>query len=317
MAVYTSVSRGDLDEFLRAYDIGPPIRFSAIAEGIENSNYRLETAQGRFILTLYEKRVREEDLPFFLTLMNHVREYGLPCPRPVPGRDGIVLRRLKGRPAALVTFLPGKSSEQPDETRTRAAGAVLAQLHEAARDFPGSRTNALGPSAWRGLFQDCRPGADTVTPGLGSAIRNELDFLARTWPVDLPTGIIHGDLFPDNVLYEDVEVSGVIDFYFAAVDMLAFDLAVCLNAWCFGPEGFLPDHARALVGGYESVRPLTAAERAALPVLARGAAMRFLLTRLYDWLHPEPDALVTPKDPLGFLERLRFFQRPDWLHDLA
>ncbi|MFP4002581.1 MAG: homoserine kinase [Alphaproteobacteria bacterium] len=317
MAVYTPVSRTDLTGFLRAYDIGRLQDHAAIAEGIENSNYRLETDRGRFILTLYEKRVREADLPFFLALMSHLQESGLPCPRPVAGRDSIVLRRLNGRPAAIVTFLPGKAVARPDTARTRAAGAVLARLHEAARGFAGSRANDLGPCGWRKLHEDCRARAGEVKPGLADIVGRELDFLERAWPGNLPRGVIHGDLFPDNVLYEGARVSGVIDFYFAAEDMLAFDLAICLNAWCFAGGEFLPAHARALVAGYEDVRPLGPAERAALPVLARGAAMRFLLTRLYDWLHPEPDALVTPKDPLGFLERLRFHQRSNWLSALA
>ncbi len=315
MAVYTPVSQTELDGFLRAYDIGPLLGFSAIPEGIENSNYKLQSGQGCFILTLYEKRVREEDLPFFLALMSHVRERGLPSPCPVSGRDGMVLRRLKGRPAAIVSFLPGISVRCPNEARTRAAGVILARLHEAARDFGGSRKNDLGPSGWRRLFEDCRTSADAITPGLAAAIAEELAFLEQSWPAGLPVGIIHGDLFPDNVLYLGEEVSGIIDFYFAAADMLAFDLAICVNAWCFGADGgFMPAHARALIAGYESVRPLTAAERAALPVLARGAAMRFLLTRLYDQLHPEPDALVMPKDPLGYLERLRFHQHSNGLH---
>lgn len=318
MAVYTPVSEQDLSTFLRAYDIGAPVGLSPIAEGIENSNYELETDQGCFILTLYEKRVRESDLPFFLSLMSHLRERGLPCPRPVPARDGVVLRRLNGRPAAVVTFLPGRWTSSPNLAQTEAAGALLARLHEGASDFSGSRANDLGPAGWRELYGKCAGRADEVTPGLAAAIGEELKFLERAWPENLPRGVIHGDLFPDNVLYTDDHVSGVIDFYFAAVDILALDLAIGLNAWCFAPDGrFLTDHARAMVRGYDSVRPLHSAERAALPVLARGGAMRFLLTRLHDRLHPEPDALVTPKDPLRFLKRLRFHQESDWLHALA
>jgi homoserine kinase type II len=318
VAVYTPVSEADLVAFLQAYDTGALAGYSPIAEGIENSNYLLETGRGRFILTLYEKRVREADLPFFLSLMQHLNRHGLPCPLPVQGRDGIALRRLNGRPAVIVTFLPGRATHNPRAAQTLTAGAMLARLHEAAQDFGGTRPNDLGPSGWTRLYEACRDRADPVRRGLADEIGGELAFLKRNWPAGLPSGVIHGDLFPDNVLFTDSTVSGVIDFYFAANDMLAFDIAICLNAWCFGADRrFMPGQARALLDGYESVRPLAAAEREALPVLARGAAMRFLLTRLYDRLHPEPDALVTPKDPLGYFERLRFHQETDWLRTLA
>ena len=317
MAVYTEVSDEALTAFLAEYEIGALLAFRGIAEGVENSNFSLRTTGGDFILTLYERRVEPRDLPWFIGLMRYLANAGLACPLPVSGRDGEALRQLCGRHAAITTFLTGVWPRRVLPSHCRPLGVALARLHAAGRDFAPTRANALGPGAWAALLAQCRPRADEVQAGLGAELERTLAALLAAWPSGLPTGHIHADLFPDNVFFLDNDVSGLIDFYFACTDAFAYDISVCLNAWCFEPgrqfEGrqvprleFNVTKARSLLAGYESVRPLTPAERAALPVLARGSALRFLLTRLYDWLHTPPEALVTRKDPLEYLANLRF-----------
>jgi homoserine kinase type II len=310
MAVYTDVGDADLEAFLSAYDLGTLLSFKGIAEGVENSNFLLRTDRGNYILTLYEKRVREGDLPFFLGLMQHLAERGISCPLPVTGRDGMMLRRVAGRPAAIISFLEGLWVRRPQTHHCAAVGKVIAEMHLAGRDFPLRRENALSLAGWRPLFEMSRDRADTVEPGLAAFVTAELDFLHSAWPAGLPEGVIHADLFPDNVFFLKGRLSGLIDFYFACNDLLAYDLAVCLNAWCFEPDNsFNITRGRAMIGAYEGVRKLESEERENLPILARGAALRFLLTRLYDWLTVPAGALVTPKDPREYLRKLRFHQK--------
>jgi homoserine kinase type II len=310
MAVYTEVADGDLEEFLQAYDLGALLSFKGIAEGVENSNFLLRTEAGHFILTLYEKRVAGADLPFFLGLMEHLAEHGITCPLPVKARDGEALRQLAGRPAAMVTFLEGVWTRRPQTSHCAAVGRALAEMHEAGAAFPLRRANALSVGDWGGLAAMSGARADDVEPGLAMLIEAELAALQAGWPDNLPGGVIHADLFPDNVFFLSGQLSGLIDFYFACNDLLAYDLAICLNAWCFeADKTFNITKGRALIQSYESVRALRPEEREALPILARGAALRFLLTRLYDWLTVPEGALVTPKDPLEYLRRLRFHQK--------
>jgi homoserine kinase type II len=312
MAVYTDVTDEALYAFLAAYDFGAVLSFKGIAEGVENSNFLLHCERGRFILTLYEKRVNPADLPFFIGLMEHLAAKGLSCPLPVKTSKGQSLGELAGRPAAVITFLDGVSARKPRAFHCFETGKALAQLHVAGRNFGLSRRNALALEDWPPLFEASRAGAEKVSPGLADEIAQELDALQRQWPCDLPQGIIHADLFPDNVFFLSEKLSGVIDFYFACNDALSYDLAICLNAWCFEPDGsFNATKGRALLQGYESLRPLDEEERLALPILARGAALRFLLTRLYDWLNVPPGALVKPKNPLEYLDKLRFHQMID------
>ena len=310
MAVYTEVADDDLAHFTAGYDLGEVVSCKGIAEGVENTNYLVQTTAGRYILTLYEKRVARADLPFFLGLMEHLAKAGIVCPTPLQDRHGAMLGELNGRPAALVTFLDGLSVRRPQPRHCGAAGEALARLHLAGRDFSLRRANALGPPGWRPLFDRFAADADKVQAGLAETIARELDDILPRWPSDLPAGVIHADLFPDNVFFRGDRVSGLIDFYFACDDAFAYDLAVCINAWCFEPDfAFNITKGQALLAGYQSVRPLTKAEFAALPVMARGAALRFLLTRAYDWLHTPKDALVKPHDPNDYLRRLRFHQR--------
>src|SRR3569623_3031347 len=314
MAVYTDVAADELAEFLGQYDLGELLSYKGIAEGVENSNFLLHTRranqQSSFILTLYEKRVAKGDLPFFLGLMMHLAGHGINCPQPVKGRDGEALRELAGRPAAIITFLEGVWPRKPNATHCAAVGQALAKMHLAGRDFAIKRANALSVSGWRPLFEQAAPRADEVQPGLRAYLGQELDHLeSGVWPADLPEGVIHADLFNDNVFFLGDKLSGLIDFTFACDDLLAYDVAICLNAWCFEPDhSFNVTKARAFLSAYGRVRKLTTAEEAALPLLARGAAIRFLLTRLVAWLNVPPGALVKPKDPLEYVRKLRFHQ---------
>jgi homoserine kinase type II len=311
MAVYTDVSDDDLVQFLAAYDIGSLVSCKGIAEGVENSNFLLQTEAGRFILTLYEKRVNEADLPFFLALMSHLAAKGIATPLPVKAKDGKALRRLAGRPAVIVTFLDGMSARKPTAEQCGQLGEALARLHVAGADFSGPvRANALGPNGWRPLLERSGPAANSVQAGLYGFADEELLHLEARWPRSLPAGVIHADLFPDNVFFLKGRLSGIIDLYFACNDLLAYDLAICLNAWCFEPDySYNLTKGRALIQGYDSVRRLSAAETEALPILCRGAAIRFMLTRLYDWLNVPPGALVRPHDPMAYYRRLRAHQR--------
>ena len=307
MAVYTDVPDDELRGFVGQYELGEVISCKGIAEGVENSNFLLRTATGTFILTLYEKRVTPGDLPFFIALMEHLAAHGLPCPTPLHGSDGVALRHLCGRPAAIISFLDGMWPRRVQPFHCAAVGGALAALHRAGAGFAMTRRNALSLAGWRTLFEACRSRAHEVRPGLADELARELDAIESAWPHDLPTGTIHADLFPDNVFFRGEQVSGIIDFYFACTDAFAYDVAICLNAWCFEADGaFNVTKARQLLSSYRTARPFSQAELAALPLLARGSALRFLLTRLYDRLHHPPGALVRPKDPVEYLAKLRF-----------
>jgi len=307
MAVYTDVGDDELTVFIRDYDIGEVVSCKGIADGVENSNFLLRTERGTFILTLYEKRVRPQDLPFFIALMEHLAAHGIACPTPVKARDGAALRSLCGRPAAIVTFLEGMWPRRILPFHCSGVGGALAALHLAGEGFAMQRPNNLSVVGWRPLFEACEARAHEVKAGLAEELGQELAELEQHWPSDLPIGTIHADLFPDNVFFRGEAVSGLIDFYFACTDFLAYDVAICLNAWCFEADGdFNVTKARQLLSHYREKRPLSAAEYDALPLLARGSALRFLLTRLYDLLNHPAGALVRPKDPLEYLRKLRF-----------
>jgi len=309
MAVYTDVAAEDLAPFLAAYDVGELLTYKGIAEGVENSNFLVHTSRGYYILTLYERRVAERDLPFFLGLMEHLASRGINCPQPIKNSAGQTLGRLVGRPAAIVTFLEGLWIRRPTAAHAAALGEALARLHLTGADFPMRRENALSVSGWRQLYAACAERVNEVQRDLKSVLAAELDTLEREWPHGLPQGVIHADLFPDNVFFLGDRLSGLIDFYFACTDTLVYDVAICLNAWCFEPDhSFNVTKGRALLASYVKTRPLSPAEWEKLPLLARGAALRFLLTRLVDWLDVPPGALVRPKDPIEYLRKLRFHQ---------
>ena len=309
MAVYTDVVAEELGAFLADYDVGELLAYKGIAEGVENSNFLVHTSRAYFILTLYERRVASEDLPFFLGLMEHLHARGISCPQPVKNKRGEVLGRLAGRPAAMVTFLDGMWIRRPSPVHCGALGDALARLHLAGLDFKHSRVNALSVNGWRPLYENCRQRANEVQPDLKDFLAAELSHLEKAWPSKLPQGVIHADLFPDNVFFLGNKLSGLIDFYFACTDALTYDVAICLNAWCFESDhSYNVTKGRSLLQAYAQVRSLSAEERHALPLLARGAALRFLLTRLVDWFDVPPGALVRPKDPFEYYRKLRFHQ---------
>lgn len=309
MAVYTEVGDDELEPFIASYGLGRVLSCKGIAEGVENTNYLVDTERGRFILTLFEKRTRQEDLPFFIGLMEHLAARGINCPLPVHSTNGEVLRTVAGRPAVLVTFLDGVWHRKPEAVHCHAVGRALAGMHIAGRDFALKRKNGLGPGDWRPLFDRFKDHADDIAPGLRAVIASELETLEAQWPHGLPDGVVHADLFQDNVFFVGDRLSGLIDFYFACNDALAYDVAICINAWGFDTaHQFDPKRCHALLEGYNTVRPLSDAETAALPLLARGSALRFLLTRAYDWINTPPTALVQRKDPGEYLTKLRFHQ---------
>lgn len=318
MAVYTRLGAEAMATIIAAFDVGTLVSAKGIAEGVSNSNWLIETQDTRdvarrFILTMYESRTDISDLPFFLDLLDHLATHGCPVPRTMHDREGASHRFHEGKALALIEFLPGVSVSDPTPAQVWSVGAALAQVHLAAVGFDSKRANSMGPATWRQLLGDCgSDGLETIHPELARVVERELALLAAHWPADLPQGVIHADLFPDNVLMLGDKVTGLIDFYFACTDISAYDVAVTHAAWCFSADGtrFRPELSTALLEGYESVRPLSPAERTALPLLARGAAMRFLATRAYDWLNTPPDALVTPKDPMAFARRLEFYADP-------
>jgi len=312
MAVYTQVEPDDLAALVARYDIGTVVSCKGIAEGVENSNFLLETTRGRFILTLYEKRVSEGDLPFFVDLLDHLAKRDCPVPAMIRDRKGVAIQQVSGRAACVIQFLPGISLTHPTPGQCEAAGTALGAMHRAVADFAGARENSMGHLYWRTIAVGAGD-LDAVIPGLQAIVDAELDHLDARWPRDLPGHVVHADLFPDNVLMLGDRVTGLIDFYFAASDFRAYDVAVTHAAWTFSTEGrdCHTECAAALMRGYAREITLTDDEMAALPLLARGAALRFLLTRAHDWIHTPPDALVTRKDPAPFLARLQRYQAAD------
>ncbi len=309
MAVYTAITDRDVSRHLLNYDIGELQSLKGIAEGVQNSNYFLSTSKGQFFLTLYEQMVEEADLPFYIGLMEHLSKSGINCPQPIKMKNDEALSELCGRPAAIVSFLNGVSVSAPTENQCSKVGQMLARMHLATASFPMYLENALSQSKWREFYRRSGGRVGEIDNKLPEIMETELSYLDSNWPAELPSGVIHADLFPDNVLFLGGELSGFIDFYFAANDLLAFDLAICINAWCFEKDdGFNLQKSRALLAGYQSVRKLEKEEYEAMPVLCRGASIRFLVTRIYDWLNVPAGALVTPHDPLIYLNRLRFHQ---------
>ncbi len=321
MAVYTHLGAEDLSCLIDHYDVGELVSAKGIAEGVSNSNWLIETggADGRkdasgarFILTMYERRIDVGELPFFLGLLDHLAENGCPVPRTIHDKQGASHRLVDGKSVALIEYLPGVSVDHPTPDQAFSVGKALAQIHLAARNFNGTRAQSLGLAGWQNILSDCGDAAlASIDPALPQICADELSFLTANWPQDLPKGVVHCDLFPDNVLMLGNQVTGLIDFYFAANDFFAYDLAVTHAAWCFERSNgdFRADIASALMRGYQAVRPLSASEHAALPILARGASMRFISSRADDWLNTPKDALVARKDPMDFVNRLNFYTK--------
>lgn len=310
MAVYTDITEAELTAFIASYDVGDLLSYKGIAEGVENTNFLVHCSGGNFILTLYEKRVNPDDLPFFLNLMEHLAEKGISSPLPVHRKDGKVLGMLAGRPAAMITFLEGMWMRRPTADHCGAVGTALANMHQAGSDFDMTRRNGLTLVDWRPLWEKCVDAHPDMESSFNAEVEALLVDLEARWPKDLPRGVIHADMFPDNVFFLGGELSGIIDYYFACTDFYAYDVAVCLNAWCFERDhAFNLTKGQALLEAYNEARTFTEAERAALPILSAGAALRFLLTRLYDWVTTPEGSLVVKKDPEEYIRKMRFHQQ--------
>ena len=310
MAVYTEISDDDIAALLDRYDIGQLLSLAGIAEGVENSNFLLRTDKQNYILTLYEKRTDEADLPFFMALKAHLSAAGINCPLPIRDKQGAILQHVAGRPAALFSFLDGISYHNPTAEHCHNLGQILAQMHVKTADFTAMRKNALGPDGWQPLLDAIDHDPADLPQDLRQKSHIMLQDILKRWPQDLPSGIIHADLFPNNVMFVGNDLTGVIDFYFACYDIYAYDIAICLNSWCFEKDGsFNITKSAALLAGYQEIRPLSAQEIEALPILCEGSAMRFFLTRLYDWINTADDALVKPHDPLEYWSKLRFHSK--------
>jgi homoserine kinase type II len=309
MAVYTHIAGEDMATLVQRFGAGRLISAKGIAEGVENSNYLVETDQGRFIFTVYEKRVDTGDLPFFLGLIDHLVAKGCPVPRALKAEGGAGTISVDGKAMAMMEFMPGLSVSHPSAAQARAVGEALGTMHGALTDFAGTRANSLGPQGWYDLASLCGDALDQISPGLKARVAEECAFLRANWPEDLPQSVIHADLFPDNVLMVGNSVGAVIDFYFACTEIRAWDLAVTHAAWSFASDGTSYNAAvgDAIIAGYDAAFGLSEAERAAFPILARGACLRFLLTRAWDWLNTPAGAIVTRKDPLAFLRRLEHY----------
>ncbi len=317
MAVYTQLTNEQIGELLdQHYAVGQLDFAVGITQGVENTNYLLAVrdaagAEQKYILTLYEKRMNPADLPFFLELLQYVDARGVACPKPIARRDGALLGSVAGKPTTLVSFLHGKSRTIIRNPHAASVGEALGRLHRATAGFSRTRANALSLEGWQTLYQKIEGKLDAIQPGLEDLVRTELAYAAQHFSqrAVLPEGVIHADLFPDNVFFEGDDVSGMIDFYFACNDALAYDVAITLNAWCFEQSGeFSPTKSKLMLQQYQQQRLFAAAETAAFPALLRGAALRFLLTRAHDWLHHDPQALVRPHDPLEYASKLRFHQ---------
>lgn len=307
MAVYTHLTSEDVTNLLKHYAIGTLISFKEIIAGVENSNYFIKTSTGKYILTIYEKRVKIDDLPYYLTLMQHLFQKGFPCPTPIQTVHSQLSYTIKGKACAIISFLEGKSTQNIQNHHLMKLGQSIAQMHLFSKNFPGVKPNHFSVESFSPLFERIKGQIDDVKVGLSDEIQDHLSFVINHWPKHLPTGTIHGDIFPDNVFFDDDQLTGVIDYYFACTDFFMYDIAICLNAWCFEQGGdFNITKAKLLLTHYHEVRPISDEELNALPVLASGASLRFLLTRLFDWLNPSKDAVVTPKDPLEYLKKLRF-----------
>lgn len=312
MAVYTHIDETALKAFLAGYDIGTLVSFKGIAEGVENTNYFVETTQARYILTIFEKRVVPEDLPFFLEFMRHLRKKGIPCPDVITTRDGKTIAYIGHKAAIFTSFLDGEWPRVVAPHHCMTLGTTIGHMHKAAKDFPMKRRNTLSLPAWRALISACQDRADTVDKGLYPFLEKELDYLEKAWPKYLPRGAVHTDLFVDNIFFNGEKLSGIIDFYFGCTDYFSYDLMLAMNSWCFDRQGVLDtSKAAALLSQYNHARPFTKSEMKALPIFGRGAAMRIIATRLYDWLNPAPGALVKAKDPMEHVRILRFHQKAE------
>ena len=314
MAVYTNLNEHQIKVFLELYDIGKLISFSEIREGIENSNFYIKTSNGNFILTIFEKRVDIKDIPFFIQIMVHLNNKGYYCPKPICDKNNIFLQELRGKPAIIVNFLEGKSKNNITIEDCYQVGSSIGLMHCKSDDFKLVRDNSLSIEGWQTLIKNCNKTIpisvlDKLQPNLMKDIQNSFDFFLKFWPHFLPKGFIHGDLFPDNVFFVNNKITGVIDFYFSCTDILTYDLAIAINAWCFDKtNNFKDKNYKSLLKGYNSKRKLSKDEKFFLPLLCQAAALRFLLTRLFDWVNTPNEANVVPKNPEEYIIKHKYFK---------
>ena len=310
MAVYTKLSENNLKDFFSKYNLGKLLKFKGIQEGIENSNYFVKTDSGKFILTVYEKRVEEKDLPFFMSLMKNIFNKNFPSPEPIINKNGNYITEILGNKAAVVSFLEGASKKNLTPDNCYEVGIYTAKLHMITKNLNIKRTNRLSVNSWRLIYRKIQKDCSKIYPGLTKIIERNLEVIEDKWPKNIPRGIIHADLFPDNIFFKGNELTGIIDFYFSCYDFYALEIAICLNALCFEGKNenlsFNVTKAKKFIDGYSSIRKLTEEEKESLKILCHGAAMRFLLTRVFDYLNLTEDALVKIKDPVEYLKRLEF-----------
>ena len=310
MAVYTKLSENKLKEFFLKYNLGQLISYKEIKEGIENTNYFIQTESGKFILTLYEKRVEEKDLPFFISLMRNLFDKNFPSPEPMVNKNGNYISEISGKKAAVVSFLDGQAKKILNPDDCYEVGVYTAKLHVITKNLTGKRENKLSINSWRNIYNKVKNDCSKIHPNLTSVIEKNLDEIEKYWPKNIPAGIIHADLFADNIFFRDKKVSGIIDYYFSCFDFYAFEIAICLNALCFEGKkenlSFNVTKAKKFIDGYSSVRKLELDEKNSLKILCQGAAIRFLLTRVFDYLNLIDGAIVKIKDPVEYLKRLEF-----------
>ena len=310
MAIYTKLSERNLKDFFLKYDLGKLLNYKGIEEGIENTNYFIQTNKGKFILTLYEKRVEEKDLPFFMGLMRNLFDANFPSPEPMINKNGNYITEISGKKAAVVSFLEGSAKKNLNPEDCYKVGVLTAKLHLTTKNLVQKRENKLSVDSWRKIYEKVRNDCSKIHPNLTNTIEKNLDEIEKNWPKNIPSGIIHADLFPDNIFFKNNKLTGIIDFYFSCYDCYVFEIAICLNALCF--EGFKENlsfnvtKAKKFIDGYSSVRKLTEIEKKSLKIFCQGAAMRFLLTRVFDYLNLTKGALVKIKDPVEYLKRLEF-----------
>jgi homoserine kinase type II len=308
MAVFTHISAEQLAQHLLVFDIGTLVSFTGVSEGVENTNFKLVTTRGQFILTIVEKRTRAEDLPFLTAYMKHLYDKGIPCPDVVAAVDGKEITTLAEKPAIITTFLPGAWPRRIENFHVAAVGTLLAHMHLAAGSFTPQRKNTMSLPEWKSLIWSCAGKTDLVP-----LLQKELEYIGDNLPQNLPSGAVHADLFPDNVFFTGEKLTGVIDFYFSCTDNFVYDLMLALNAWCFEPAGLNRQKAKQFLDAYQKERPLTAAELESLPFFGRAAALRIIATRLYDLLHPASGATVTAKDPHEHVRILEFYQTQSFI----
>jgi homoserine kinase type II len=310
MAVYTKLSENKIKEFFSKYNLGKLLNYSEIKEGVENTNYFIQTEKGKFILTLYEKRVEEKDLPFFISLMKNLFDKKFPSPEPIINKNGNYISEISEKKAAVISFLEGKSKKilSPDDCYQ--VGINTAKLHLITKNLSGKRENKLSINSWRKIYNNVKKDCSKIHPKLPELVEKNLDLVEKKWPKNIPSGIIHADLFSDNIFFKENKVSGIIDYYFSCYDFYAFEIAICLNALCFEGKNenlsFNVTKAKKFIDGYSAIRKLTEDEKISLKILCQGAAIRFLLTRVFDYLNLTEGAIVKIKDPIEYLKRLEF-----------